>query len=68
VLRFICGALLNMRRSASRRPGKEWDVPGVEPPEPTDKQELFQLSGLLTICEVAWPPPSGGPVNLYLSR
>src|SRR5262249_61990180 len=26
---------LNARRSASRRPAKERDVPGVEPPEPT---------------------------------
>src|SRR3982074_3551387 len=26
---------LNARRSASRRPAKEWDVPNVEPPEPT---------------------------------
>ena len=26
---------LDARRLASRRPAKEWDVPGVEPPEPT---------------------------------
>src|ERR1700733_4082151 len=26
---------LNPRRPASRRPAKEWDVPNVEPPEPT---------------------------------
>jgi RNA polymerase sigma-70 factor (TIGR02960 family) len=26
---------LDARRSASRRPAKEWDVPNVEPPEPT---------------------------------
>ena len=26
---------LNARRSASRRPAKAWDVPNVEPPEPT---------------------------------
>ncbi|MDT4934652.1 MAG: hypothetical protein QOK11_2544 [Pseudonocardiales bacterium] len=26
---------LNARRSASRRPAKEWDVPNVEPPAPT---------------------------------
>src|ERR1700728_471378 len=26
---------LNARRSASRRPAKEWDVPNVEAPEPT---------------------------------
>src|SRR3954451_5728195 len=26
---------LNVRRSPSRRPAKAWDVPNVEPPEPT---------------------------------
>ena len=31
---------LNARRSASRRPAKAWDVPGVEPPEPTRLGEV----------------------------
>jgi RNA polymerase sigma-70 factor (TIGR02960 family) len=31
---------LNARRSASRRPAKEWDVPKVEPPEPTRLGEM----------------------------
>src|SRR6478736_8613675 len=31
---------LNARRSASRRPPKEWDVPKVEPPEPTRLGEV----------------------------
>jgi RNA polymerase sigma-70 factor (TIGR02960 family) len=31
---------LNARRSASRRPAKEWDVPKVEPPEPTRLGEV----------------------------
>ena len=26
---------LNARRAASRRPAREWDIPGVERPEPT---------------------------------
>src|SRR3954469_13167289 len=26
---------LNMRRSASRRQAREWDIPNVDPPEPT---------------------------------
>jgi RNA polymerase sigma-70 factor (ECF subfamily) len=30
-------------RSASRRPAKEWDVPGVEPPEPTRLGEVVWL-------------------------
>ncbi len=31
---------LNARRSASRRPAKEWDVPKVAPPEPTRLGEV----------------------------
>jgi RNA polymerase sigma-70 factor (ECF subfamily) len=34
---------LNARRSASRRPAKAWDVPGVEPPEPTGFGEVVWL-------------------------
>src|SRR5262249_36136254 len=34
---------LDARRAASRRPAKEWDVPGVEPPEPTGFGEVVWL-------------------------
>ena len=34
---------LNARRSASRRPAKEWDVPEVEPPGPTRLGEVVWL-------------------------
>jgi RNA polymerase sigma-70 factor (TIGR02960 family) len=34
---------LNARRSASRRPVKEWNVPKVEPPEPTRLGEVLWL-------------------------
>jgi RNA polymerase sigma-70 factor (ECF subfamily) len=34
---------LNARRLASRRPAKEWDVPRVEPPEPTGLGEVLWL-------------------------
>jgi RNA polymerase sigma-70 factor (TIGR02960 family) len=34
---------LNARRSAARRPAKEWDVPNVEPPEPTGLGEVVWL-------------------------
>ena len=34
---------LNARRSALRRPAKEWDVPKVEPPEPTRLGEVLWL-------------------------
>jgi RNA polymerase sigma-70 factor (TIGR02960 family) len=43
--RIATNQCLNARRSASRRPVKEWDVPGVEPPEPT------------RLGEVAWIEP-----------
>ncbi len=33
--RIATNRCLNARRSASRRQAKEWNVPGVEPPEPT---------------------------------
>jgi RNA polymerase sigma-70 factor (TIGR02960 family) len=34
---------LNARRSASRRQAREWDVPNVEPPEPTRLGEVVWL-------------------------
>ena len=34
---------LNARRSASRRPAKQWDIPRVEPPEPTRLGEVVWL-------------------------
>ena len=34
---------LNARRSASRRPAKEWNVPKVQPPEPTRLGEVLWL-------------------------
>ena len=33
--RIATNRCLDVRRSASRRPAKEWDVPNVERPEPT---------------------------------
>src|SRR5829696_5017620 len=33
--RIATNRCLDARRAASRRPAKEWDMPGVEPPEPT---------------------------------
>jgi RNA polymerase sigma-70 factor (TIGR02960 family) len=34
---------LDTRRASSRRPAKEWDVPGVQPPEPTGFGEVVWL-------------------------
>jgi RNA polymerase sigma-70 factor (TIGR02960 family) len=41
--RIATNRCLNARRSASRRPAKAWDVPGVDPPEPTRLGEVVWL-------------------------
>jgi RNA polymerase sigma-70 factor (TIGR02960 family) len=41
--RIATNRCLNARRSASRRPPKQWDIPGVEPPEPTRLGEVVWL-------------------------
>jgi RNA polymerase sigma-70 factor (TIGR02960 family) len=41
--RIATNRCLNVRRSASRRAAKEWDVPNVEPPEPTRLGEVVWL-------------------------
>jgi len=41
--RIATNRCLNMRRAASRRQAKEWDVPNVEPPEPTRLGEVVWL-------------------------
>ena len=41
--RIATNRCLNMRRSATRRPAKGWDVPNVEPPEPTRLGEVVWL-------------------------
>ena len=41
--RVATNRCLDARRAASRRPSKEWDVPGVEPPEPTRIGEVVWL-------------------------
>jgi RNA polymerase sigma-70 factor (ECF subfamily) len=51
--RIATNTCLNARRAASRRPAKEWNVPNVEPPEPTG------------IGEVVWLEPFPGPDDLY---
>jgi RNA polymerase sigma-70 factor (TIGR02960 family) len=44
--RIATNRCLNARRAASRRPAKAWDVPGVEPPEPTRLGEVVWLEPL----------------------
>jgi RNA polymerase sigma-70 factor (TIGR02960 family) len=41
--RIATNRCLNARRAASRRPAKEWDVPNVEPPEPSRLGEVVWL-------------------------
>jgi RNA polymerase sigma-70 factor (TIGR02960 family) len=41
--RIATNRCLNARRSARRRPAKEWDIPEVEPPEPTRLGEVVWL-------------------------
>jgi RNA polymerase sigma-70 factor (TIGR02960 family) len=41
--RIATNQCLNTRRSASRRQAKEWDVPNMEPPEPTRLGEVVWL-------------------------
>jgi RNA polymerase sigma-70 factor (ECF subfamily) len=44
--RIATNRCLDARRAASRRPATEWDVPGVEPPEPTRLGEVVWLQPL----------------------
>jgi RNA polymerase sigma-70 factor (ECF subfamily) len=41
--RIATNRCLNVRRAASRRPAKEWNIPEVEPPEPTRLGEVVWL-------------------------
>lgn len=44
--RIATNRCLNARRSAARRPAAAWDVPGVDPPEPTRLGEVTWLGPL----------------------
>jgi RNA polymerase sigma-70 factor (ECF subfamily) len=58
--RIATNRCLNARRSASRRLAKEWDVPGVQPPEPTQLGEVVWLEPLPdAFLEGAIEPPLG---------
>jgi RNA polymerase sigma-70 factor (TIGR02960 family) len=41
--RIATNRCLDVLRAASRRPAKQWDIPGVEPPEPTRLGEVVWL-------------------------
>jgi RNA polymerase sigma-70 factor (TIGR02960 family) len=44
--RIATNRCLNLRRSSRRRLAKQWDVPGVQPPEPTRLGEVVWLEPL----------------------
>ena len=43
LFRIATNRCLNARRAASRRPVREWNIPGAEPPEPTRLGEVVWL-------------------------
>ncbi|HEX6521355.1 MAG TPA: sigma-70 family RNA polymerase sigma factor [Streptosporangiaceae bacterium] len=58
--RIATNRCLNARRSASRRPATEWNIPGVEPPEPTRLGEVVWLEPFPdTLLEGATGMPPG---------
>jgi RNA polymerase sigma-70 factor (ECF subfamily) len=63
--RIATNRCLNARRSASRRPAKAWDVPGVEALEPTRLGEVVWLEPFpdTLLAEVVDVPP--GPEVRY---
>jgi len=63
--RIATNRCLNVLRAASRRPAREWNVPGVEPPEPTRLGEAVWLEPFpdaLLDGAMGWPP---GPEARY---
>jgi len=60
--RIATNRCLNARRSASRRPAKDWDVPNVEPPEPTRLGEVVWLEPF----PGGIPAPLGGVIDTPL--
>jgi RNA polymerase sigma-70 factor (TIGR02960 family) len=56
--RIATNKCLDARRAASRRPAKEWDVPHVEPPEPT---RLGEITWLEPYPDALLEGATGGP-------
>ena len=58
--RIATNRCLNARRSASRRPAREWNIPQVAPPEPTRLGEVVWLEPFPdTLLEGAMDVPAG---------
>jgi RNA polymerase sigma-70 factor (TIGR02960 family) len=56
---------LNARRATRRRPAKEWDVPGVQPPLPSRLGEVVWLEPLPDDVVASGVVSSPGPEALY---
>ncbi|GAA1732407.1 sigma-70 family RNA polymerase sigma factor [Isoptericola hypogeus] len=59
---------LNALRAARRRPAKAWDVPGVDPPEPTRHGEAVWLRPLPDALLAGAPGEPPGPEARYERR
>jgi RNA polymerase sigma-70 factor (TIGR02960 family) len=67
--RIATNRCLNLLRTASRRPARQWDVPGVEPPEPTRLGEVVWLEPYPdSLLDGASPVPPGPEVRYEQSE
>jgi RNA polymerase sigma-70 factor (TIGR02960 family) len=58
--RIATNRCLNARRAAGRRPAQEWNIPGVQPPEPTRLGEVVWLQPYPdALLEGAFDAPPG---------
>jgi RNA polymerase sigma-70 factor (ECF subfamily) len=63
--RIATNQCLNVRRSASRRPARDWDVPRVEPPEPTGFGEVVWLEPIPDVLLGSGVDLPSGPEARY---
>jgi RNA polymerase sigma-70 factor (TIGR02960 family) len=63
--RIATNKCLDARRSAGRRPAREWNVPGVDPPEPTRLGEVVWLEPYPDSLLPALGQASSGPEARY---
>ena len=63
--RIATNRCLNARRAASRRPASQWNIPGVEPPEPTRMGEVVWLEPLPDALLAGAPDVPPGPEARY---
>jgi RNA polymerase sigma-70 factor (TIGR02960 family) len=67
--RIATNRCLNARRTAIRRPAKEWNIPGVEPPEPTRLGEVIWLEPYPDrLLEGAFGTPTGPETRIEQSE